>query len=479
MVSIRKSYIDWLLRQIDSTTDTTFGFTDGQAKVTIDLTPRQTLRASVIAGRSVLRENETPPDANTLDPATNTSVIGNLQWRFTPSATFTTSQQLYYIDSNYRNQVYDGRTREEGYDHDLTWRGSAAVGIRSSGHLIEFGAQAQSLSAKRIDRRFQNVGTSEQLLIDTTVDAWSAGGWAQYRWTPSTRFSITPGVRVDHWQLYDQTKASPWLLAEYEVRPDTRVRFGAGIQHQSATIDQSLYALPDPPLVPERAATIEAGIEQRFGSTWRMTLSGYHRADDDRLRSVNGDIRIVGNRVELPLESALGKRADRQHQWRRDCHRAPRGERTQRLVLVFLERLDRDRRRTAARPSRRISISVTPSTPMSPIDGAAAPACRLACDTARIFRSSATSARTPAGYVLSAERNGLRLPEYARLDLRADRTFTYQKSRLTLFIEVVNATNRDNYRANSPFVNFATRRVFEPIEGLFPLLPVAGVLIEF
>ena len=54
-----------------------------------------------------------------------------------------------------------------------------------------------------------------------------------------------------------------------------------------------------------------------------------------------------------------------------------------------------------------------------------------------------------------------------------------RKSRLTLFMEVVNVTNRDNYRPNSPFVNFATRRVFEPIETLFPLLPVAGVLIEF
>ena len=50
------------------------------------------------------------------------------------------------------------------------------------------------------------------------------------------------------------------------------------------------------------------------------------------------------------------------------------------------------------------------------------------------------------GYMLSAQRNGLRLPAYSRLDLRADRTFTYRKSRLTVFIEVVNATNRDNYR---------------------------------
>src|SRR6185503_184411 len=44
LFAARKSYIDWLLRQIDSTTGTSFGFTDTQAKVTLDLTPRQTLR---------------------------------------------------------------------------------------------------------------------------------------------------------------------------------------------------------------------------------------------------------------------------------------------------------------------------------------------------------------------------------------------------------------------------------------------------
>jgi len=43
----------------------------------------------------------------------------------------------------------------------------------------------------------------------------------------------------------------------------------------------------------------------------------------------------------------------------------------------------------------------------------------------------------------------------------------------------VNATNHDNYRYNSPGINIATRRVFGPTEPLFPLLPVAGLLIEF
>jgi hypothetical protein len=83
------------------------------------------------------------------------------------------------------------------------------------------------------------------------------------------------------------------------------------------------------------------------------------------------------------------------------------------------------------------------------------------------------------GYLLSDQRNATRLPAYSRLDLRAERIFTYRSRRLTLFAEVVNAMNRDNVRPNSPSINTTTRRVFNPTEKLFPLLPVVGLLVEF
>ncbi|MBY0494745.1 MAG: TonB-dependent receptor [Cyanobacteria bacterium] len=480
LVSIRKSYIDWLLRQVDSTTDTTFGFTDGQAKVTIDLTPRQTLRASVIAGRSLLRENENPPDANTLDPAANTTVIGNLHWRFSPSATFTTSQQLYLVNADYRNRVRDGRTREEGNDRDVTWRGSAAWNPKSA-HLIEFGAQAQSLSMSRLDRRFTN--TSEQLLLDATGDAWSAAGWGHYRWTPSARFAVTPGVRVEHWQLYDQTKASPWLLTDYEVREGTKIRFGAGIQHQSPTLDNALFVPAGRQLVPQRATTIEAGIEQRLGASIRVNLAAYHRREDHGLRAVNNEIRIVNNRVVLPqnphwensltgntkgAEITIERRAVNglngwlSYTWNNSTYEDRRGGSSD-PPESFAS--DYDQRHTvnayvAYRWSGRTSLSARMRYGSNfPIVGYVA--------------------QDANGYLLSSQRNGIRLPAYSRLDLRADRTFTYRKSRLTLFLEVVNAMNRDNYRPNGFGVNLTTRRVFDPIESLFPLLPVAGVLIEF
>ena len=137
----------------------------------------------------------------------------------------------------------DGRIREEGSDLDrhLARRGRMeSVDRRTS---IEFGAQAQSLDATRINRLF-SANHRRPRCSNADVDTWSAAGWAQYRWTPSARFSITPGVRVERWDLIDTTKASPWLLAEFEIRSGharavRRRRAAPGADHRSDAVRRS------------------------------------------------------------------------------------------------------------------------------------------------------------------------------------------------------------------------------------------------
>jgi hypothetical protein len=80
---------------------------------------------------------------------------------------------------------------------------------------------------------------------------------------------------------------------------------------------------------------------------------------------------------------------------------------------------------------------------------------------------------------VSATRNGLRVPVYARLDVRANRTFNYRSKRLTLFVEVLNTLSRDNVRMTSPDINGRTRQVFNLFETMIPLMPSAGILLEF
>jgi hypothetical protein len=82
-------------------------------------------------------------------------------------------------------------------------------------------------------------------------------------------------------------------------------------------------------------------------------------------------------------------------------------------------------------------------------------------------------------YFLSEQRNTLRLPSYARLDVRANRTFDWSRSRLTLFAEVLNVLNRANVRFNPPRISTSTREVTRLFESLVPVVPSAGILLEF
>jgi hypothetical protein len=80
---------------------------------------------------------------------------------------------------------------------------------------------------------------------------------------------------------------------------------------------------------------------------------------------------------------------------------------------------------------------------------------------------------------LGAERNAVRLPTYARLDVRANRTFTFDRRRLTLFLELVNVTDRSNL---GPRPGFISGKAFDAVnytQKLLPFLPSAGVLVEF
>src|SRR2546428_50586 len=82
-------------------------------------------------------------------------------------------------------------------------------------------------------------------------------------------------------------------------------------------------------------------------------------------------------------------------------------------------------------------------------------------------------------YFVGTDRNTLRVPTYARLDVRANRTFTWERKRLTLFAEGINLLNRPNVRFSLPAVN---RRTFEAtglLDTMVPLIPSVGILLEF
>ena len=79
---------------------------------------------------------------------------------------------------------------------------------------------------------------------------------------------------------------------------------------------------------------------------------------------------------------------------------------------------------------------------------------------------------------LSDQRNELRLPVYSRLDVRANKSFNFDHWKLTLYGEVLNALKRENFRYTSRTDTVNTRVAISK-DSMFPLLPIAGLRIEF
>jgi hypothetical protein len=472
LVAARRSYIDWLLQRIDPSIDGNFGFTDLQGGVSFDLTPRQHLKVTFIGGRSLLHDRDDNPTLNSLERGSSRTAIANAKWRFTLSPKAVLNQQLYAVRNTYRNTVPDGRAREEGWDRDVTWRGSLDW-RPSPAHAIEVGAQAQSLHSRRLDRRFTSA-TASSTLVDVTVSNTDAAAFVSYRWTPTPSLVIGPGTRIE-----TDMAPSPWLLAEWQFRPGTRIRGGAGVQHQRAGVDQQLLARPGTTVRPERATAFEIGVEQQFRGTWRANVNVFHREDRDRLRLQNADWRVVNNVVVRPANFFFANTLDGNTDG----------------VELTLER------RSVNGWTGWVSYTYANSQVTDTVNPETYPADYDQRHTVNIYSGYRWSGRTSVsgrfrygsnfplnGYfeprsddlwMLSTERNQSRLAPYARLDLRADRTFTYRKRRLTLFLEVINVLNRDNFRAQSGTLNPTTREVRGITERVFPFLPSAGVLIEF
>ena len=84
------------------------------------------------------------------------------------------------------------------------------------------------------------------------------------------------------------------------------------------------------------------------------------------------------------------------------------------------------------------------------------------------------------GYLISQTRNALRAPAYERTDVRLNKAYTHKRSKATLFLEVVNLTNRHNSDFDSPGpYDGVTGKTYPNFFSMFPILPSAGVVVEF
>jgi outer membrane receptor protein involved in Fe transport len=328
-------------------------------------------------------------------------------------------------------------------------------------------------------------------MIDTAADALSAGGYGQVRWTPGARFSLNGGARFDYWDIVDASGVSPWVQARWTLSDRLTIKAASGLFRQAPDLERGLGPRGNRALVPERAWHFDVGAEGDLFAQWRWQVNGYDREERDITRLPGSEVRVVDGELVRDDGTSVWRNALEGHS--RGVELVLRRDRAQGFsgwvgyALTYTRYRDRisgeefwgdyDQRHTfnawgKYRFSNRLELSgklrIGSNFPLAGY-----------YREARASEAAANLDREDR-YFVSDVRNEARLPLYARLDVRANYAFNFSRSRLTLFVEIINLLNRANYGPSDPgFINPLTFRVNNLVEELFPFLPSAGILWEF
>jgi hypothetical protein len=475
LVSARQSYLDLVIeRLVDDQVQ--FGFSDAQAKAVYDLSSSQRLQLTVLAGRSRLKEPEDQIDGNDLYVGLNASAIGIGRWQWSGARSVVSAGVMGGVN-RFSNETIGGIDLDRGREQQVSARFDARHQL-SQAIELEAGGEVDVVDESRWRQR-PVTSTTYRVINDYAGDGTRLGVYGSARWTVAPWLSVLPGVRVDHSSLTDDWTASPWLQAVWRISPGTVVRGATGVYQQFPTFEQVIGAWGTPDLPAARATSVDVGVEQAIGPSARLQVTVYDREEEDFLRRPGVEPRLVDGRFVPGSSTARFEN---------------RVEGSTRGIEMMLQRLDangfsgwisysygRNRYRDTVSGERywgdldqRHTINLYGLYRLSPrlsVSGKL----RMGSN----FPAPGYYTESDGRFYVGETKNDVRLPSFARLDLRLNRTFTWSTRRLTLFAEVINVLNRENVRYHPPSIDprtFEARRLFE---SLLPVVPSAGLLFEF
>lgn len=482
LFAARKSYVGYLVRRINDTNQFTnnppvLGFADVQGKALYDLSERNQAGVSVIYGAFNYDRNRDRNllGVNNVFRGDSRNLLLNGHWSFTRDTHFFWQTRVFGLRTSFKNVNGEETTLDDG--KRTQFGGRSDVNFQASGsHRIEAGLYIRSLRVDTFSRRFDFfAGTFA--VTGFNRRGMEQGHYAQDTWSNErTGLSLTGGARLEHSGATGETLLSPRASFSWAISDAWRIRAAAGRYYQFPDFEQMFGRLGNPGLRAEGSTHYNASIERLFGDRIRLRAEVYDREDINLFFSLS-EPRVVGNSVtftEFPFRNALSghargveltlqrRSANKLAGWISYAYSS--SELTDvGTALSFVS--DTNQRHTVnVYGSYRFTETWNLSGAWRYGSGQPIPG---------FFR------QVGSGYFLSTNRNLTRLPDYSRADLRLSKAFLFKKWKLTLTGEVINAMNRNNVRY-AGFDGFGfDGRVFGQLDRVLPILPSAGVVIEF
>jgi hypothetical protein len=481
LASFRKSYLQYLLKQSADQTAMAFGFMDSQVQASYDVTRSSTVKLKLIDGTSDLdrggQQNQLA--LNSSLQARYHFTLVNAEWQYTPNQSFLVRSHVAFMRERYDDVNRDAQTLGRGYYGE--WVGkTSATWMQTRSAALEIGASVRQIRGEGFADYYFDA-TAHTRVENHRGKETLTGGYAQESWNGlRKRVYLSGGIRWDSLDASGRTVASPQASAAFLPSQSTRLQVAWGQYAQFPDVQYLFATYGNRNLLPSRATHFSATLEQRLGNLSRLRIEVYQRNDRDQLFRPYLEARLVANQIvgdnfSAPLTNSLRghTRGMEFFLQRRTANRltgwisyALNYSKMQDSITGLRFPSDQDQRHTVnVYLGYRIRPSVNLSTKWTYGSGFPVPG---------FFQKSGDT------YVLAAGRNEARLDPYQRTDVRINKSRNFDRWKMTIYAEVVNIFNRPNYRFDSyNGYDGGSRQAYLSFSKMFPVLPAAGMMVEF
>ena len=485
LVSARKSYIGYLERYLSGTRLTDDGFYDTNFKLTYNLTPSQKLSLYATGGQLGVNDPQPLIGPNTspfgLESGTSNLAVARLGWSWTVTPKLLLDTRAAFVrtgseqDNAYNQLIVRDLDREWSVGTSVSWsyRHRAILQTGYSLRRPHLNHAQNYFANPTIFTSFRGGDVRQDFYVQDSLQLWP------------DRIRLTGGLR---WAKLNTNREQPitgQFSASFRAASNTTVEAGWG---RSAQLPQTgsgegITNFNGHQLLfgnlPYLSSQYIAAVEQRLGERSRLRFEIFQRQNETRIDLFNYQV-LPGRVVITPLvRSAPYLRA-----YSRGLQVVLQRRSENRLSgwIGYTFTQARDRYLQVPLPAPRTVYGF--DTPYGPTEQDQPHTLNL-FGSYRLTPSIRLSAKGlygsgfPVTFGLPGREPTLRIGPYERLDLRADKSWTLKRWKLSLYTELLNVTAHDNRRfSGSGFDPVTLKPVIFTNPG-FPFVPTAGLGFDF
>ncbi len=499
LVSLRRSYFDFLIRPLVSNEDPLPSYTDGQLRVVWGEPKRGELATYVIGSLDRIANSSDAADPD--DPYSDGHVAVNLGFVRTGATykrkrgkdLFTLAPSLGTNILSFYTKEYDEERKVQELDIGRRWYqfGTRGEWLRDDpGGFLRAGVDMQGGYLGRVESRTNNdgMGDEDELPLPRNTVLWAdAALWVEARrhWY-GDKVSVRPGLRLDRFGLGEQWALDPRVNAHVTLSPVATLRGSLGRFHQP----------PSPAHFDEYADNLKAQSSYVDQATlavdWRLdkhiaaSITGFfHEGKKTLVDVAEENIRPTGVDIELIfrelLEEQLGLYAYQANVGRQRSYGAEgqfRYDADDYRVLANVAWSRSKRKYEPARMRGWEPYGLDQPLRMNLLFATTAWAwnfgSRLTIVSGNPMELIPAGTRPDEETYEEPQKVLMRLPTFWQLDVRIDRTWDRDWGAITLFFDIQNITNHRNVEYRDSYTDETGVYKYDDVKGL-PILPYIGV----